>query len=57
MMHVWILVPWLVFAVAAGTKFWRLTTVFRRQPLDASRRTEIFRRALEQTWQRDQRTS
>jgi len=57
MMHVWILVPWLVFAVAAGTKFWHLTTIFRRQPLDASRRTETFRRALEQTWQRDQRTS
>ncbi len=54
MMHFWILVPWLVFAVAAGTKFWRLTKAFRRQPLDAGGHTEAFRQTLEQTWQRDQ---
>ena len=54
MMHFWILVPWLVFAVAAGSKFWRLTTAFRRQALDTASSTESFRQTLEQTWQRDQ---
>ena len=57
MMHFWILVPWLVLAIAAGTKFWRLTAVFRRKPKDTFSGTETFRQALEQTWQRDQRRS
>jgi hypothetical protein len=56
-MHLWILVPWLVLAIAAGTKFWRLTAVFRRKPKDTFSGTETFRQALEQTWQRDQRRS
>ena len=53
-MQLWILVPWLVFALAAGTKFWRLTTAFRRKHRETFRGTETFRQALEQTWQRDQ---
>ncbi len=54
----WMLVPWAVFAVAAGLKFWRLTSVFRRHllgaPTPASTSTERFRRSLERIWRKDQ---
>jgi hypothetical protein len=48
------LVPWMVFAVAAGVKFWRVTTLFRTHLLSSPTSTERFRQSLEQMWQRDQ---
>lgn len=50
----WMLVPWAVFAVAAGLKFWRITTLFRRHLLGSPSRTERFRQSLERIWLRDQ---
>lgn len=51
----WMLVPWAVFAVAAGIKFWRLTTVFRSHRRDSRSGTEQFRQSLERIWAQDQR--
>ena len=50
----WMLVPWAVFAVAAGVKFWRITTVFRSRLEGSPARTERFRQSLERIWQKDQ---
>ncbi|MCP9941678.1 hypothetical protein KBY70_04615 [Cyanobium sp. ATX 6E8] len=50
----WMLVPWAVFAIAAGLKFWRLTALFRKHLLGIPSRTERFRQALERIWQKDQ---
>ena len=52
----WMLVPWAVFAIAAGLKFWRLTALFRKHLLGARTKTERFRESLEQIWQKDQQT-
>jgi hypothetical protein len=46
----WTLAPWAVFVVAAGVKFWRLTSLFRRHLLGAPTRTERFRQSLERIW-------
>jgi len=48
------LVPWAVFAVAAGLKFWRITSLFRRHLLGIPSRTERFRQGLERVWRNDQ---
>jgi hypothetical protein len=49
LMHqIWLLVPWGVFALAAGVKFWRLTQPFRRQLAEPS--TEQVRASLERSW-------
>jgi hypothetical protein len=53
----WMLVPWAVFALAAGIKFWRVTTVFRRDLLGAPTSTERFRQKLERIWQKDQQAA
>ena len=54
LMHqLWLLVPWAVFALAAGVKFWRLTQPFRRQLSEPS--TEQVRASLERRWRADQR--
>jgi hypothetical protein len=50
----WMLVPWAVFAVAAGLKFWRLTTLFRKHLLGIPSPTERFRQVLERIWEEDQ---
>jgi hypothetical protein len=50
----WMLAPWAVFAVAAGLKFWRITTLFRKHLLGIPSRTERFRQGLERTWIKDQ---
>ena len=50
----WKLVPWAVFAVAAGLKFWRITTLFRKHLLGVPSRTELSRQALERIWIKDQ---
>lgn len=46
--QLWLLLPWCVFALAAGLKFWRLTQPFRQQ----QRSPEAIRAALERQWQR-----
>lgn len=53
----WILVPWAVFAIAAGLKFWRITTLFRRHLLGIPTSTERFRQTLERIWQKDQQAA
>ena len=50
----WMLVPWAVFALAAGLKFWRITNLFRRNLLGVPSRTEHFRQVLERIWAKDQ---
>ena len=50
----WMLVPWAVFALAAGLKFWRITNLFRRNLLGVASRTERFRQVLERIWAKDQ---
>ncbi len=52
----WMLVPWAVFAIAAGLKFWRITSLFRRHLLGIPTSTERFRQTLERIWQKDQQT-
>lgn len=53
----WMLVPWAVFALAAGIKFWRVTRVFRGDLLGTPTSTERFRRKLERIWQKDQQAA
>ena len=53
----WMLVPWAVFAVAAGMKYWSITTLFRKHLLGVPSRTERFRQGLERIWVEDQRTA
>ena len=50
----WMLLPWAVFALAAGIKFWRLTALFRKRVLGIPSRTERVRRNLERIWEKDQ---
>jgi len=50
----WMLLPWLVFAVAAGIKFRRLTALFRKHLLGVPSRTERLRQMLERVWEKDQ---
>jgi len=45
----WLLVPWAVFALAAGVKFWRLTSAWRKRGMN-SKDTDQFRRSLERIW-------
>ena len=52
----WMLVPWVVFAVSAGLKFWRIKTQFRRNLLGNRSRTERFRQPLERIWNKEQLT-
>ncbi len=46
----WMLTPWVVFAVAAGVKFWRITAVFRRRTQSRVSSTDQFRESLERIW-------
>jgi hypothetical protein len=54
---IWMLVPWAVFAVAAGAKFWRLTSVFRRRVQGTPSGIERVRQSLERSWQKDQQSA
>lgn len=54
---IWTLVPWAVFAVAAGIKFWRLTALFRQRVLGIPASTEQVRQNLERIWQKDQQAA
>lgn len=51
---IWMLVPWLVFALAAAVKFWQLTSLLRRHLLASPSRTERLRQTLERIWEKDQ---
>ena len=53
----WMLAPWLVVALAAGIKFWRLTSPFRQHRLGTPSRTERQRQLLERTWEKDQQVA
>ena len=46
--------PWAVFAVAAGLKFWCLTSRFSKHLLGIPSITERLRKMLEQIWEKDQ---
>ena len=46
----WMLMPWAVFAVAAGVKFWRLTSAWRQRGPGTATNTYQFRRSLERIW-------
>jgi hypothetical protein len=50
-------VPWAVFAIALGLKFWRLTSLMRRQLHPAPTSTEQARQQLERLWQKDQQAA
>lgn len=50
----WLLVPWAVFAVAAGIKFWRLNSLFRKHLFGIPSGPELFRQRLERIWIKDQ---
>jgi hypothetical protein len=52
----WMLVPWAVFAVASGVKFWRLTSAWRQRGMNG-KDTDQFRRSLERIWQQDQKAA
>ena len=49
----WLLVPWCVFAVAAGIKFWQLNRGIRQQLGRPRSSTAAFRQRLERIWQLD----
>jgi len=53
----WMLVPWAVFAIAAGVKFWRFIALFRRHLLGVPTKSERFRQALERVWQKGQKAA
>ena len=49
----WMLVPWAVFAVAVGIKFWRLTAGFRKGLHIRATTREQFRQSLERIWAKE----
>jgi hypothetical protein len=49
----WMLVPWAVFSIAVAFKFWRFTSLIRRQLGPVPNSTEQARQRLERIWQRD----
>jgi hypothetical protein len=51
------LVPWAVFALAAGVKFWRLTSAWRQRGAGTAPNTDQFRGSLERIWQKDQKAA
>ncbi|MEB3185326.1 MAG: hypothetical protein VKM97_05520 [Cyanobacteriota bacterium] len=53
----WMLVPWAVLALAAGVKFWRITSLFRRHLLGVPSGTERFRQTLERIWAKGQQAA
>jgi hypothetical protein len=48
------LVPWAVFAIGAGVKYWCLTNLFRRHLGGTPSSTDQFRKTLERIWEKDQ---
>jgi hypothetical protein len=58
---IWLLVPWLVFAVAAALKAWKIGRLIKNQLHSQRRGTalgiERFRAELELVWQRSQQST
>jgi hypothetical protein len=58
---IWLLVPWLVFAVAAALKAWKIGRLInnqlRSQRRDTSWGIERFRAELELGWRRGQQSA
>jgi len=52
----WMLVPLVVLAIGTGLKFWRLTSLIRKQLLDVPSQTERFRQRLDRIWSKNQQT-
>ena len=50
----WLLVPWLVFAVGMGLKAWKVTRLINRQMRSSAWGIERYRAELERSWQRNQ---
>ena len=48
----WLLVPWLVFAVGMGLKAWKVTRLMNRQMRSSAWGIERYRTKLERNWQR-----
>ena len=53
----WMLVPWAVFALAAGVKFWRLTSAWRQRGAVREASKDHFRKSLERIWSQDQKSA
>ena len=53
----WMLVPWALFALAAGVKIWQLSRWLRQPSPSSLNSTERFRAALERRWEREQNTA
>ena len=53
----WMLVPWLVFAIGMGVKFWRLGAVVKTFLANRPPTTEKARRTLERIWAKDQKVA
>jgi hypothetical protein len=51
------LVTWAVLALAAGVKFWRLTSAWRRRGAGSEVSTDHFKKSLERIWKKDQQVS
>ena len=49
----WLLVPWLVFAVGMGLKAWKVTRLINRQMRSSAWGIERYRAELERSWQRN----
>jgi hypothetical protein len=51
---IWMLIPWVIFALAAGLKFWRFTRLVRQHRPGQGPELERVRASLERNWRRDQ---
>jgi hypothetical protein len=54
---IWMLIPWAIFALAAGVKFWRFARLVRQHRPGPGSELERVRASLERTWRRDQQRS
>ena len=54
---IWLVLPWLVFAVAVGFKIWKLTRLIHHHVSRSPLGIEHFREQLERTWQRGRTVS
>jgi hypothetical protein len=56
---IWMLLPWTIFALAAGVKFWRFARLVgqHRPGPGSGSELERMRASLERIWRRDQQRS
>ena len=48
--HQWILVPWVVFAVALAFKIWQFRNALKRHLIGTTPSTDQLRQTLERIW-------